>query len=136
MYIKVKKKKKTGRKLLQIDPEKVAQLAGMLCTSDEIAAVLDCSKDTLEKRFSAIMKKGRECGKVSLKRAQFVSAIRDKNITMQIWLGKQYLHQRNDPISDENCKGQIMEWIERMSREPVPVENEITKENYAASTGI
>ena len=31
---------------------------------------------------------------MSLRRAQFRAAIEDKNITMQIWLGKQYLGQR------------------------------------------
>jgi hypothetical protein len=85
-------KKKNGRKLLKIDPRLVEKLAAIQCSHAEMAAVLGCSADTLERRFAAVIKKGRETGKSSLKRAQFKLAL-SGNPTMLIWLGKQYLGQ-------------------------------------------
>jgi len=58
-----------------------------------MAAFLDCGKRTLERRYGAVIEKGREGMKLSLRRMQYQTA--DKgNVAMQIWLGKQYLGQR------------------------------------------
>lgn len=53
------------------------------------------SKDTLHRRFRTEIDKGHEAGKKSLRRAQFDNAIKQNNTVMQIWLGKQYLGQRD-----------------------------------------
>jgi DNA-binding NarL/FixJ family response regulator len=42
-----------GRPQLEIDGEKVKKLASMGLTVPEIAAVLECSKRTLEKRVAS-----------------------------------------------------------------------------------
>lgn len=81
-----------GRPKLEIDEKTVENLAAIHCTMIEIAAVVGCSVDTLENRFSDIIKKGRERGKMSLKRLQWEAANKG-NTTMLIWLGKQYLDQ-------------------------------------------
>lgn len=83
----------------KIDPDQVAKLAQIQCTMVEIAAVLQCSVDTLERRFAETIKRSREQGHASLKRAQYKAAI-DGNVTMLIWLGKQLLGQ-NDVIHTE-----------------------------------
>jgi AraC-like DNA-binding protein len=80
-------------------------LAAIHCTLEEMAAVTDISVDTLERRFSDIIKKGKEIGKSSLRRTQWEAAqnIKDSsgrivergNHTMQIWLGKQLLDQKD-----------------------------------------
>ena len=90
----MKKKPKTGRPLAKIDPVMVEQLAGIQCSYAEMAAVLKCSADTLQRRFAAAIEKGRENGKASLKRAQFKLAM-GGNATMLIWLGKQILDQKD-----------------------------------------
>lgn len=77
-----------------IDPAKVELLAGCGCTVEEIAAKLDCSRDTLYERFSDNLKKGREAGKSSLRGKQFEMAMKG-NVPMLIWLGKQLLGQRD-----------------------------------------
>lgn len=87
-----KPQKKTGRPLLDIDPEKVEELAAIQCTLVEMAAVFNCDHSTLSKRFSQEIAKGRERGKKSLRRAQWDTAL-GGNVVMQIWLGKQYLEQ-------------------------------------------
>lgn len=70
------------------------------CTGEECASVLKVDYDTLNKRiqekygfgFSDYYKKQSGSGKVSLRRAQWRSAL-EGNVAMMIWLGKQYLGQ-------------------------------------------
>jgi hypothetical protein len=85
-----------------IDEDQVERLASLHCTTQEIATVFDCSTDTIERRFAATLAKGRAEGKISLRRAQFRAALKG-NVTMQIWLGKQLLGQK-EPESDSASK--------------------------------
>jgi hypothetical protein len=70
-------------------------------TRDEIAYILGISNDTLERRlkeqgyatFSEWWTKYSAGGKMSLRRYQFEMA--KTNATMAIWLGKQYLGQKD-----------------------------------------
>jgi hypothetical protein len=94
--------KKRGRKKIPIDYEKAEKLASIMCTQSEIASVLGIPLGTLDHdpEFLRIHKKGLEHGKASLRRMQYVAAS-GGNATMQIWLGKQYLEQR-DKMDVEN----------------------------------
>jgi|TARA_Y100000296_G_scaffold12993_1_gene15074 hypothetical protein len=77
-----------------IDTEAIKKLAQLHCTFDEIAQFCNVSTKTLQRRFVHTIKKGREMGKISLRRAQFEKAL-SGNVVMQIWLGKQHLDQRD-----------------------------------------
>jgi DNA-binding Lrp family transcriptional regulator len=70
----------------------IVELAKLRCTNTEIARVLGCSTRTLRNRFKEVIAKGREEANVSLRHMQWRSA-ENGNVTMQIWLGKQYLGQ-------------------------------------------
>jgi hypothetical protein len=83
-----------GRPQKDIDPEQVRALAAIHCTLAEIGAVLDCSVDTLERHFADIIEKGKQQGRMSLRREQWKAA-RAGNVTMLIWLGKNLLQQRD-----------------------------------------
>lgn len=74
----------------KIDANQVEALAGINCTVAEIASVLQCSKDTLERRYAANIKKGRDQGRSSLRRMMWEKA-KTGNVTMMIWLSKQIL---------------------------------------------
>lgn len=95
-------KNKGGRPRIEINVEQFKKLCSMQCTLDEIAGFFDCSPDTIENfckskfkaRFSDIYKRFSQTGKVSLRRTQFKLA--EKNANMAIWLGKQYLGQRDN----------------------------------------
>jgi len=90
-----------GRPKKFVDLELVEKLAHIQCTQTEIAATLGVSVDTLarNKHFAEIYKRGSEGGRKSLRRMQFESASKG-NITMQIWLGKQYLKQSDHMTSE------------------------------------
>lgn len=77
-----------------IDEQQVHKLAAIGCSGKEIAAVLGCCRDTLYKRFPTAIKEGHERMKSSLRRAQYKKAM-EGNPAILIWLGKQYLGQRD-----------------------------------------
>jgi hypothetical protein len=113
--------KKRGRPKIPIDYEKAEKLAQILCTQSEIAAVLGISLPTLEHdpEFLRIHKKGMETGRASLRRVQYSAAMKG-NATMMIWLGKQYLNQREPTVIIEDfdrSKGEINELFDKMKTE-------------------
>lgn len=96
-------KNKGGRPKKKIDYDTVRKLSEMWCTEEEIANYLDLSVRTLQRdeEFCRIYKKGLATGRMSLRRTQVKSAM-NGNVTMQIWLGKQYLGQRDTvEVTDE-----------------------------------
>ena len=86
---------KGGRPKKTIDYELVEKLAHIQCTQDEVANILNITRATLAKDevFIQTYKKGLENGKTSLRRFQWKAAEKG-NTTMLIWLGKQYLGQK------------------------------------------
>lgn len=83
-----------GRPRKELDPKQVEKMASIGCTDKEIAVALNCSSDTLTRNFADHLEKGRENCKSSLRRMQWKSA-QAGNVTMQIWLGKQLLGQKD-----------------------------------------
>lgn len=100
---------KRGRPMKIIEQDQFEKLCWLQCTKEEIACFFDCSEDTIEnwcKRtykdvFSVVYKKHSAGGKMSLRRYQMELA--KKNASMAIWLGKQYLGQK-DHIETEDSE--------------------------------
>lgn len=90
------KREGAGRPKFIIDYEAAEKLASLMCTQPEIASYLGCSLALLEhdKKFQEIHRKGLDKGKMSVRRMQYRCA-EEGNPTMLIWLGKQYLEQRD-----------------------------------------
>lgn len=103
----------TGRPEKEINWEIFEQLCFIQCTRSEIASVLKVDEDTVSARvkkkygeeFSAVFKRYSESGKSSLRRYQFAMA--KKNTTMAIWLGKQWLGQRDGQEITEQEKADL-----------------------------
>ena len=93
-------RRSAGRPSKEFNLKQVEALATAQCTDREIAAVLGCSRSTLavhkreDEDFRTAIKRGRESGKASLRRLQWRAA-QAGSTTMQIWLGKQWLGQRD-----------------------------------------
>jgi hypothetical protein len=95
--------KKMGRPTVEIPQQQFEALCGLMCTEEEIAYFFNCTIDTVNnwcKRtygmtFSDVYKKKTVGGKISLRRFQF--KIAEKNAAMAIFLGKQYLGQKDEP---------------------------------------
>ena len=86
----------------EIDQKNFESLCGLQCTLEEICGFFDVTDKTLDKwckrtyghGFSEVFRQKRGSGKISLRRAQFQLA--QKNANMAIWLGKQYLNQKDE----------------------------------------
>ncbi len=94
-----------ARKKIEVDPEQVRALARLGCTWDEIAGVLKIARTTLvfrmkEKKFRDAYDQGVAEGDVSLRRAQYDSAMKGKT-GMLVWLGKNRLNQA-DRVETKN----------------------------------
>lgn len=109
-----------ARPKISIDPDKVAMLARIGCTTEEIASELECSKDTLERRFAAVLKDGRNRFKVSVRRQQMRLLVAG-NATMGVWLGKQVLGQkdRGELEHSGTIKSRVIQ-VELPKKKPLP----------------
>nr|DAP21417.1 MAG TPA: putative terminase small subunit [Caudoviricetes sp.] len=86
----------------EIDQKQFENLCGLQCTLEEICGWFGVCSDTLEtwckrtykRGFSEVFAQKRGAGKISLRRSQWRLA--EKNATMAIFLGKQFLGQRDN----------------------------------------
>lgn len=93
---------KIGRPRVGFDMKVLEGMATIMCTAEECASVLGVSLKTIERRlveetgatFGEFFKKHADTGKRSLRRAQFELAM-EGHATMLIWLGKQWLGQKD-----------------------------------------
>lgn len=111
-----------ARPKIEIDKEQFEKLCAIQCTETEIANWFKCSVDTIERwcketykdesgksmSFAEAFKVYSTDGKISLRRFQFRQA--EKSYAMAIWLGKQWLGQRdNMDMSVESRQSQDVE---------------------------
>lgn len=110
-----------GRPKKQIDKKAFENLCSLQCTKDEMCGFFDVHEETLtrwchdtyEMGFSDIYKRKSASGKMSLRRMQFRTA-EEGNPTMQIWLGKQYLGQKDVLRQSIDVKQESSEEVNEM----------------------
>ena len=111
-----------GRPRKKIDKAEFEKLCSLQCTLAEFCAWFDCEDDTLNKwckenydgmTFSEVFAIKRGIGKISLRRHQFQLA--EKNPTMAIWLGKQFLGQK-DEVAIDHGNNELMEALTSLVR--------------------
>lgn len=81
-------------KKYKIDHQEVEKLASYGCSNTEIAEFYGCDESLIRKSFSEYLIKGRAKGKIRLRQLQWKSAEKG-NVTMQIFLGKNILGQKD-----------------------------------------
>lgn len=105
-----------------LDVEQLKTLASIQCTMEEIAAVMKCSVDTLERRYAEVIKEGKSHGRASLRRYQWEAA-KKGNSALLIWLGKTLLGQR-----------EIIEQVQTITtREELTADEKIMKDKLKAA---
>ena len=109
-----------------IDWKNFDSLCAIQCSLREIATFFDCSEDTIERRvqeekqmsFAEYFGTKRGTGRVSLRRKQYEIAMTG-NVTMLIWLGKNWLDQRDkQEIEHTGANGGPIQY-ENLSQEEV-----------------
>lgn len=120
----------TGRPQKEIDKKIFENLCGLQCTLEEIAGVFDCSVDTIERwckreyreTFAEVYKKHSAKGKTSLRRIQFKLA--EKSAAMAIFLGKNYLGQKDNIIeTDEQTLQAVGDALVKIKRAAEQADN-------------
>lgn len=90
-----------ARPLINVDKELFEEACSLYCTKPEVARLCRCSEDTIDRwvkreygeSFAVVQEKYSEQGKMSLRRNQL--RLSETNATMAIWLGKQWLGQKD-----------------------------------------
>lgn len=104
-------KNKGGRPRIDINWTDFDKLCTLQCTQIEIANWFDCSVDTIERAclrehkigFAEYYAQKRGKGRISLRRKQWEVA-HSGNVSMLIWLGKQYLGQADQVFVDQSAE--------------------------------
>ena len=118
-----------GRPTVEIDKKQFENLCAMQCTEEDIAGFFDCNPNTINnwcKRnytsedgkamtFLEVFAQKRSAGKISLRRNQW--NLSKTNATMAIFLGKQYLDQRDQldvtvSKTQEEAEAEMKEMVE------------------------
>ena len=110
-----------GRPRKAIDWRQFDKLCELQPTQEEFASYFNCSIDTIERAclrdkkmtFAEYFRQKAGLGKLSLRRAQHKAAI-NGNVTMQIWLGKQRLGQRDKPVDEQHEKDRLHTLVESL----------------------
>ena len=99
-----------GRKPIPIDLVELEKLCVLQCTQREMAAWFSCTERTIESyakrpEVAEVMARGRAKGQISVRRAQ-MKLLEAGNATMGVWLGKQFLGQRDvTPVELSGANG-------------------------------
>jgi predicted DNA-binding protein (UPF0251 family) len=125
--------KKRGPKERPIDLETIKLLASIQCTQEEMAAAMKLQRRAFINRINAdpnlreIIEDGLANGRMSVRRQQF-KLMQDGNVTMAIWLGKQYLNQRDQPLPDmiDKPDGMMQELANAIRQSPHADQSDIT----------
>ena len=97
-------KKESKEIISRLTPEKqIEQMASFGLNNLEIAAITGIDDSTLKRNFENNLTKGRADLKQKLKRKQITVALQG-NVTMLIWLGKQYLDQKEQSQDTNEIK--------------------------------
>lgn len=104
----------------EIDQKQFESLCALQCTLEEICGFFDVTDKTLDswckrtygESFSEVFKKKRGSGKISLRRSQWRLA--EKSAAMAIFLGKQYLGQKDSPDPQDKEDDALTAYLQRL----------------------
>lgn len=118
----------------EIDQKQFENLCGLQCTLEEICGWFGVTDKTLNswckrtysESFSEVFRQKRSTGKISLRRSQWRLA--EKNANMAIWLGKQYLGQKDivevgvekDNVQDDALSESLRELAKGLTSDDKP----------------
>lgn len=112
-----------NRPLANIDWKVVDKMLEAHCTGTEVASKLGIHEDTLYTRvakvfgmtFSAYSQQKKANGKSNLKFSQYKNAL-EGNTSIQIWLGKNWLGQKDEPKVEKDFDGNLAILLEMLQK--------------------
>ena len=91
---------KKPKKIDSMDLDLVWKLATMHCSYKEIALITNVSEPVIRRHLTEFIEKARSIGAKNLRKAQWDKAL-EGDVKMQVFLGKNYLGQRDQPEDTE-----------------------------------
>lgn len=130
--------KRLGRPPKEVNWDLFKELCEIHCTMDEVSHILDIDDDVLRGKikakygitFQEVHKKFSASGKRNLRRDQF--KLSKRNAAMSIWLGKNYLDQKdNQPeiVVSEETNRRYLEVIQQLAQLQLGARNSATTNN-------
>lgn len=128
----IKDKPGPGRPKIELNEAVLYEMSKTYASYDTLARIFGVSENFIKEKYEDIVLAARAETRKALSQAQFHTAIIDRNPTMQIWLGKQYLEQKDvtrteqtgpdgKPIQSEvTHKGQAIAYIPENHRDLPP----------------
>lgn len=109
--------------MVTINWDEVGELLEAGCSGVEIAGFIGVNENTLYNRckedlgeaFEAFKQQKKSSGDSKLRTAQFDAAVKDKDRSMLIWLGKQRLGQKDKTEQDLKVEGGIQVIMEKVA---------------------
>ena len=112
---------------IEFTSQQFIELAKIQCTLTEICHFFHITMNELDKNCKRefgvpaqyALKEYSDGGKISLRRSQFKTAVEKDNPIMQIWLGKNYLNQCEDPakrVQDEQKQETLTSILEAVKK--------------------
>jgi hypothetical protein len=92
-----------------VDKDLIYKLAAIHCTNKEIASITGVHYDSLQRHYKDILVAGRENGKGKLRRKMWEEAMKG-NVTMMIWLSKNYLGMTDHVMVSDDKKP--LPWVD------------------------
>lgn len=84
-----------GPPALVLEENVLYEMAKTMSSYDVLGQIFGVSGAHIQQTYAPLVEKARAEAKKNLAGAQFTSAVNDRNPTMLIWLGKQYLEQKD-----------------------------------------
>lgn len=97
-----------------LNEEGIEKLSEIGVTTQEMADVFGCSKDTIERRYAANLTKGRAKLRIALRLSMLKSAFEHDSVAMKIFLSKNLLKMSDAP-EDAEALNAIKETLEKRS---------------------
>src|SRR5690606_24171906 len=107
----------------------IEELCYFGCPHDEIATLLNTTREALMKCHRVDMNRAEVRWRVDLRKAQALNAFANRgNCTMLMWLGKQYLSQKEDPQLEikKDKFDEFIEWMKSQASLESPLSKEIS----------
>jgi hypothetical protein len=111
---------KTAKVIL--DLIQVKKLAGMNCTLEEMAAFFDCDVSTLTRNYAEALTKGREIGKVSVRRMMWEQGQKGNSTALKYLVHnvlKEKIEDYSSRINEHTGSSEILEKLSHISTEAI-----------------
>jgi len=109
--------KPVGRPRIELTAEQGNIFGYFRATYETMAEFCGCSHDTIQREmnkpdsvFASAYKKAFAGMKMKLSEAQIKTAIDDRNPTLLVWLGKQYLGQKDSPDQSNDTHPEVVDF--------------------------